>query len=317
MKNRLKYTKSLLFALGLLLFLATACTEDDENSIFTPPAEEEVTDEIDLYVNEHMLKEHGTAVRWRWQAWFIDDDRQATPIKREFVIPTTDLVEYLWFEPYKVIGGGGEKLIKELFPPELVYIGSYIYKDDGTRLLGYAEGGARITLLNLNSYDLQNETWLTDPTRGGILATVHHEFSHIVHQNYGIPAGFNTISEKYNGAGWSNGVTLSDAIKLGMVRNYGTANEYEDFCEIICHFLTLPADVFQETFIDQQSYDGITDVDEITEIRELNEGRLKIQQKLTLIEDFYKNRFNIDLVALRDTMANRINYVLTNNKIPE
>ncbi|MCT4604127.1 MAG: putative zinc-binding metallopeptidase [Marinifilum sp.] len=304
---------------GLALLLSpiffTSCGDDD-NTKFVPPKIEVSNDEIDTYLQNNMLDKYNTAVRWKWEDRFIDDDYTATPVKRDVVIPVTKLVEYLWIDPYRSLGDGGKAFMDKLFPPELVYIGSYIFKEDGTRLLGYAEGGARITLLNLNSYDLTNKTWLTDPG-GGILATVHHEFTHLVHQNFGMPVGFNTISEKYNGEGWSNNVSLADAIKLGMVRNYGTANEYEDFCEIVSHFLTMPKASFEALFINQQSTDGITNPDQIAHIQELNTGRKLIAKKVSVVADFYKNKFNIDLYKLRDIMEERINYVVTNNKIPE
>ncbi|MCY1633436.1 substrate import-associated zinc metallohydrolase lipoprotein [Marinifilum sp. D737] len=315
MKN-LRY-KIKVWGLALLLspIFFTSC-DDDENTKFIPPKPEVSNDTIDVYLQKNMLDKYNTAVRWKWEDRFIDDDYSATPVRRDVVIPVTKLVEYLWIDPYRSLGEGGKAFVNKLFPPELVYIGSYIYKEDGSVLLGYAEGGARITLLNLNEYDLTNKNWLINPG-GGILSTVHHEFTHLVHQNFGMPVGFNTISEKYNGEGWHNGVSLDDAIKLGMVRNYGTANEYEDFAEIVSHFLTMPKADFETKFIKQQSTDGITDPNTIANIRELNAGRKLIAEKVSLVADFYKNKFDIDLYTLRDTMEKRINYVVTNNKIPE
>ncbi len=306
------------WSLALLLspIFFSSCSNDDDNTQFVPPAVEASDDEIDLYLQQNMLDKYNTAIRWKWEDWFIGRDHKATPVTRDVVIPVAELIEYLWIDPYRSLSEGGKEFIDNLFPPELVFIGSYIFQDDGSMLLGYAEGGARITLLNLNSFDLSNRDWLTNPG-GGILATVHHEFTHLVHQNYGMPVGFNTISEKYNGEGWSNNVSLADAIKMGMVRNYGTKNEYEDFCEIVSHFLTVPKADFEALFITPQSTSGITDPSTITSIRELNEGREMIAEKLSIIVDFYKNKFDIDLYQLRDIMEERINYVITNQEIPE
>ena len=130
-----------------------------------------------------------------------------------------------------------------------------------------------------------------------------------MHQNNNLPAGFNQISEKYLGAGWSNNVSLNDAIKMGMVRDYGTANENEDFCEIVSHFLTMPKVDFETMFIDQQTCTT-------TECVELNKGRQLIKQKLDLILTYYKSNFDIDLATVRDTLESRLNIVITNNEIP-
>jgi substrate import-associated zinc metallohydrolase lipoprotein len=295
-----------------------SCTEEDENTQFIPPEARELTDENDIYLKQHMLDKFGTAVRWRWESRFVDDDQNATPIHRDYVVPVTKMIDYLWVGPYIALGETSEQFIRELFPSEMVYIGSFIFETDGSVLLGTADAGTRVTLLNLNNYDLTDRNWLTNPG-GGVLSTIHHEFSHIVHQNYGMPAGFNTISEKYTGAGWINmdHTDLAEAISMGMVSNYGTSDQYEDFCEITSHFLTLPADVFAQTYLLQESLDGVTDPAEIARIREMNEGRIIIQQKLQMIIDLYRNKLDIDLVALRDTLGSRIDYVVTNNEIPE
>ncbi|GAA4234311.1 putative zinc-binding metallopeptidase [Postechiella marina] len=296
------------------------CQSDDTNAQFVAPENPDISSANDQYLYDNdgksLFETYGTATRWRWNDNFIDPDERATPIEADFVIPSTKIVEYLWAGPYASTGIDADAFIKDLFPAELVYMGSYIFNEDGTVKLGFAEGGARVTLLNMNDLDFQNREWLTDPS-GGILATVHHEFSHIVHQNHDIPVGFNTISESYLGNGWSNGVSRDDAIKLGMVRNYGTLNEYEDFCEIISHLLVVDKDTFEEDFINQEDCTTYTDAGEIVNCRELNEGRQLISQKVDLVVDFYKNNFNVDLLAVRDSLQTRLDKVIEMNGIPE
>lgn len=314
MKN---YTTHLLkFLCACFLIAFSSCQKEEANTTFTPPQKDEKkAHPNDVYLKQNMFSKYGTAVRWRWDDRFIRSTQNATPIRAEHVVPVTKIVEYLWIGAYESVGPAGEKFIKTLFPPELQYIGSYIFREDGTRLLGYAEGGARISLLNLNSYDLTDRDWMTNPG-GGVLATVHHEFSHIVHQNHNLPPGFNTISDQYLGAGWSNGVSLKDAIKMGMVRNYGTMNEFEDFCEIISHFLTLPKKDFEAAFINQADCSKLTKIDQIRDCQELNEGRLLIKKKLDLVVKFYKDKFDIDLAKVRDNLEERIDFVVKNNRIP-
>lgn len=300
----------------LILFsVFTNCKDNEDQTKYEPPTIKESTHPNDSYLTKNMFEEYGTAVRWRWDNRFIKPNQSATPVAADYVIPVTKIVKSLWIGAYESQGKAGKDFIEKLFPAELQYIGSYIYQD-GSVLLGYAEGGARITLLNLNKYNLKNRDWLTK-AGGGILATVHHEFSHIVHQNYGMPPGFNKVSEKYLGNGWKNNVTLEDAIKLGMVRNYGAMNEFEDFCEIISHFLTLPKEKFEKMFIEQEDCSKLTDPKKIRNCQELNAGREKIATKLGMIIDFYKNQFGLDMVAVRDSLEKKIDYVVENNKIPE
>lgn len=315
MKTTIKY-----FFITIVVVLFYQCTNEASNGEYAPPADPVTSHPNDLYLynneGKSLFERYNTATRWRWNDNFIDPTQRATPVESEFVIPTTRLIEHLWIEPFTMSGANGVAFIDELFPPELVYIGSYIFNDDGSRRLGYAEGGARVTLLNLNSLDFTNENWLSDPN-GGILATMHHEFAHIIHGNYDIPVGFNTISDTYLGNNWNNNVSLSEAIKLGMVRNYGTLNEFEDFCEIISHFLVLDKDTFEAAFINQQDCSTLTNADAIVNCRELNQGRLLIKRKLDLVLDYYQDNFNIDLLQVRDIMQSRLDNLIATGVIPD
>lgn len=296
------------------------CTSEDSNPEYVPPANPSISHANDQFLYDNngnsLFERYNTATRWRWNDNFVSPTQRATPVKSELVIPATKLIDYLWVQPYASTGVDAANFIKDLFPSELVYIGSFIFNDDGTRLLGFAEGGARVTLLNLNSLDFQDRNWLANPG-GGILATVHHEFSHIVHQTHGIPVGFNEISDTYLGQNWSNNVSRDDAIKLGMVRNYGALNEFEDFCEIISHLLVVDQATFEEDFINQEDCSTYTNSDDIVNCRELNEGRQLIKRKVDLVISFYKNNFNIDLLAVRDELQSRLDNLVTTGIIPD
>jgi substrate import-associated zinc metallohydrolase lipoprotein len=309
-----------IIVLTLAVFLLFSCNSKDENGTFVPPPTPDLSTPNDQYLYNNLgnslFEKYGTATRWKWNDNFIRPSQRATPIKSEFVIPSTKLVNHLWIGPYAAIGKSGLDFITPLFPAELVYIGSYIYEDDGSRLLGFAEGGARVTLLNLNSLDFQDRDWMSDPG-GGILTTVHHEFSHIVHQKYGIPVGFNKISKSYLGNNWLNIQSRDEAIKLGMVRNYATVNEFEDFCEIISHLLVVDKVDFEQDFITQEDCSKFTNPDDIANCRELNAGRVLIKKKVDLVVDFYKSKFNVNLLTVRDTLQVRLDKVLLTNKIPE
>lgn len=303
----------------VVVLLVFQCANDDNNSRYIPPANPDISNVNDTYLYNNngnsLFERYGTATRWRWNDNFIDPNERATPIREDLVIPITKLVEYLWIDPYMSVGESGAKIIKDFFPAEVVYVGSYIYQDDGSIKLGYAEGGARVTLLNVNSLDFQDRDWLADP-RGGILATIHHEFSHIIQQTFGNPVGLNIISEKYEGVNWIN-ISTNDAIKLGMVSDYGASTEFEDFCEIISHFLVLDETTFNEAFINQEDCSVYTNTDEILNCQELNEGRQLIQEKLGLIIEYFDNQLNVDLIEVRNALQERLNNLIETGEIPE
>lgn len=306
--------------LTMLVVLFCQCTSEDSNTQYVAPNDPVISHVNDQYLynngGKSFFERYNTATRWRWNDNFINPSQRATPIRAEFVIPATKLVDYLWIGPYAATGVDAAKFINDLFPAELIYIGSYIFNDDGSQLLGYAEGGARVTLLNMNGLDFQDSFWLASPGPG-ILTTVHHEFSHIVEQKYGLPIGFNTISESYLGANWANGVSRDDAIKLGMVRDYATSSEHEDFCEIISHLLVVDKATFEEDFITQEDCSSYTDSDAIVNCRELNDGRKLIKQKVDLVTSFYESTVHVNLLAVRDTLQTRLEKLIATGVIPD
>jgi substrate import-associated zinc metallohydrolase lipoprotein len=296
-----------------------SCTDDKPLSDFTPPPNPELSHENDvfLYNNEgkSLYERLGISVLWKWDDDFIGPAQRATPIKESLVINAAKLIDYLWIGSYESQGEMGKTFIKEYSPPEIVLIGSYIYTDDGSRILGFAEAGVRISLLNMNGLDFQDADWMLS-TSGGVMATMNHEFSHIIHQKNGLPGGFNTISDSYLGSSWSNNVSLSDAIKLGMVRNYGTLNEYEDFCEIVSHYVGLDENTFNSIFINQDDCTQYTNATDIIDCYELNEGRSKIALKLDLTKKFFLDEFDINLTDVRDSLLTRVEKVIEINDIP-
>ena len=74
---------------------------------------------------------------------------------------------------------------------------------------------------------------------------------------------------------------------------------------------------FEEDFITQEDCTTYTTSGEIVNCQELNDGRLKIKQKVDLVVEYYKNTFNIDLLAVRDLLQARLTEVIATNQIPD
>lgn len=302
------------------MFAILSCVSDDPVTEFIPPPAPDLShpNDVFLYNNngESLYERLGISLLWRWDDNYIRAHQRATAVREDVVINSAKLIDYLWVGSFEAQGKAGEDFIKKYSPPEIVLIGSYIYNDDGTILLGFAESGVRITLLNMNAFDFQDIGWLLN-TSSGVVPVILHEFSHIIHQKNDIPDGFREISDSYLGSSWSNGVSFYDAIKLGMVRNYATMNEYEDFCEIVSHYVSLPQAVFDYYFIDQEDCSVYSNYNDIVECSELNEGRQKISRKLELTKKYFSDKFDIDLSKVRDTIQTRTNKVIQLNDIPD
>ena len=180
-----------------------------------------------------------------------------------------------------------------------------------------ADAGVRITLTELNYFDLTNREWVIQQ-----LHTMHHEFSHIIHQTYKMPNGFNKITEDtYTGQAWKDintnaqaeliekgisspttheidSVAQNMAIQRGMLTPYGTSSEFEDFAELVSLYLLTEPAVFEETYIASDPKRTF-----------LDEGKANINKKLALVKEYYVSNFSIDLTHLREIILQRLNEI--------
>jgi len=252
-----------LFIFLAVFTLLTSCDKDDDLN-YEKREVAESKDEIDLFLNEHFQEKYNCAIRWKWDDKFVSIDYYVSPPIRDVVIKTAEMVENFWVNPFIESSAGGKAFIEKNFPPEIVFIGSEILNANGTETLGFAEAGVRITLTELNQFDLTDEKWLKTQ-----LHTIHHEFTHIVHQTYNLPIGFEKISgSSYTGNSWTtlsiyktgkDGKPLRDedgdpifdhtpAIKRGVTTAYGTTNEFEDFAELVSNFIITDKQEFEDLY---------------------------------------------------------------------
>ncbi|MFR3331619.1 MAG: substrate import-associated zinc metallohydrolase lipoprotein [Odoribacter splanchnicus] len=286
--------KKILFLLLFFGWVLVSC--DDENvSPYQPSKEVELTDPVDIWLYENLQQPYNCVVRWKWDDSYVDVNYYVTPPRKDVMVGVGEMLLDFWLEPF--IEAGGEEFILEHFPPEIVCVGSPLYNADGTVTAGYADAGVRITLTELDNFNLSNSAWLLFQ-----LQTIHHEFSHIVHQRHGLPEGWEQISEEdYTGNSWVN-LEEEEAIAKGMVSPYATSSKHEDFADFVGLFLTTPEKDFTEKYLTLKD-ETIADYDG------LNPGRLRLQQKYDLMLTYYKSNFSIDIVRLRDNIQQRISSI--------
>lgn len=323
--------KKLIISLCLLSSgLFFACDED--NAVYEPEIIVESTDPISIYFRDNFLNPYGTAVRWQWVDRYVDDSKRVTPPLRDVCIPMGEFIKKFWLEPFMLTEPGKEFMLDH-FPPEIVFIGSKMYNSDGASItLGYADAGVRITFTQVNEYDLSNKAWLLLQLR-----TAEHEYGHIVHQRHNLPNGFKEVSPKnYKSNNWlnlagdvqaGNPKISREAISLGMVSNYGTSSENEDFCEILSLYITSSKTEFETRYLihepeakypklDADGNPMLDDdgnpimLDPAADAVEMNQGRDIIYVKLKMIKDYYMENFAIDLDQIRDEIMKRIDDVL-------
>jgi substrate import-associated zinc metallohydrolase lipoprotein len=281
-----------MFLITLASVVAPACYPDEELNIPTKSVADS-EDELDEEIQENFIDEYGVAVRYKFVDRYVDQNKRVTPPKLEVVRPMLDFLTRFWIEPFSEVPNG-EEFFRNHVPAEVIFIGSTIYNADGTVTLGTADAGARITLTEVNFIDVTSRDWIFRQ-----LGTIYHEFAHIMHQRYNLPASWQLISPQgYTSLGsWYN-LTDEEALQRGFVSPYGTSTFNEDFAELVAFLLYDPD--FYEKYINDETNCATADC------VARNEGRAKLRQKLTAAINHYKQNVGVDLERVRERVQAKL-----------
>jgi substrate import-associated zinc metallohydrolase lipoprotein len=205
------------------------------------------------------------------------------------VQPALDVVKQIWLDSYSTVGGSD--FVKKIAPREIVLVGGVNSNTNGTRTLGIADSGQRITLFEVDYLDKTSRANVTE-----FIHTIQHEYVHILNQNkpFDEQAWQKISPGDYTGT-WHL-EELEDSRNLGFVTNYARNNIIEDFAETASTILTSSKAEYALLLAS------------ITE----ESGRQKLKQKEALVVQYYKDAFNIDFYALRDQAEKNTNNVINN-----
>jgi substrate import-associated zinc metallohydrolase lipoprotein len=151
-------------------------------------------------------------------------------------------IRYLFYDVYTKYAG--EEFMKQYGPRMFHFIGSTGYSPTtGTEVLGTAAGGVKITLYNVNEIKPWSETVDYTPSDVEVLNerifhTMHHEFSHILHQTKSYPITYGQVtSGSYDPIDWQERDSVTTH-QLGYVTHYASSANYEDFVETLSGIIT-------------------------------------------------------------------------------
>ena len=170
-----------------------------------------------------------------------DMQKNLVPATYENSVNLAVLTKYLWLDVYAKLAGEKDVFLKKYSPRIIHVIGSPGYNSDGSRTVGVAEGGIKVTLMEVNRLDVNQ----IEGPRGLnelFFHTMHHEFGHILDQTTLRPTSFNIVSSGlYDALGWAE---KSDTIQagLGFVTPYGSSQAGEDWVETLACYVTYDQD---------------------------------------------------------------------------
>lgn len=295
----------------VLLFAAVslnACKEKLSPESIFPDTKEELDPmsysfQLDSFCKKNFLEVYNVEFRYRMQDVSSDMDKNLIPCSYDNAITMAVLAKYLWWDVYKEVTGSSE-FLRNYGPRIICLIGSGGHNASGSVTLGLAEGGLKVTLHAVNYIDPSNVSTLNE----FYFKTMHHEFSHILHQTKTYPAEFRTISAGYyKPNGWEER-SEQEARSLGFTGNYGSSEEREDFVEMIANYIVKTDDEWASMMSDaakgwKQDDDGV--LHQLEEDEDGVDGPAIIEQKLTICHNWLRDEWGIELDSLRNEVQRR------------
>lgn len=261
------------YALGLaaLLLCLSSCRNDDDftETIFDtsiPDVDtESATGPFDLWLYENFVVPYNTEIQYKFNLPASKLDYLLSPADYKKSQLLAHFIKYLFYEVYTKYAG--EEFMKKYGPRIFHFIGSPAYSPTtGTEELGYASAGVKITLIKVNEMKLWTSTSQYDAMDLEKLNeyqfhTMHHEFSHILHQTKSYPVTFGQVTPgDYDGRNWQDRDSVLSH-SLGFVTQYGSSATYEDFVETLSCAITNTDCRWMYTIIDACANGGVKEGD--------------------------------------------------------
>ncbi len=239
--------KKYLPVLGLAVIMGlgfSACSDDDFTETIFPDVSDDAdpnasTYQFDTWLHQNFRDVYNMEFVYKMRDVETNYDYNLTPASIENSMKMAVLIKYVWYDAYaEAYGGSADNLdrgfLKAVGPKMIHLIGSGMYNTNGSETLGYATGGVKITLCDINNADFTNISQLNNR----YFHTMHHEYCHILHQTKSYPTEFNYLSNgHYDSSNWQDrngGICAS----LGLQTPYAGSSYTEDFAETVSGYLT-------------------------------------------------------------------------------
>ena len=287
MKRKILYYACTVWILSLC-FLSCSDEELDGTSKIVDSQKEE--NEFDRWILNNYVLPYNIDFKYRMEDIESDMNYQLVPADYNQSVRMAKLMKYLCLEAYDAIMGSKD-FIRSYYPKMVHLVGSAAYRNNGTMILGTAEGGLKITTYYVNALELDIKF-----LNHYYFKTMHHEFGHILNQKKPYSTDFDLISgPKYVNDSWNTAYTSDAAAqKDGFISPYAASESKEDFVELFSIYVTSTTAEWNQKL----TAAGTT-------------GASLINQKFEIVYNYMLNSWDIDLNEFRAVIQERQNSLST------
>lgn len=275
--------KNIIYLLLMLVVVSfSACSEDDLSSTSVIKDSQQTENGFDRWIAANLVNDYNIDLKYRMEDILSDRNYNLVPADFKKATQLAQLVKFLCLDVYDEVTGSTE-FIRSYFPKMIHFVGSPAYRNNGTMILGTAEGGLMITLYNVNDIDVTDVSALNYY----YFKTIHHEFAHILHQTKPYSTDFNEISGgDYVKDSWNTTYSSeNESLPYGFISPYSSSAVDEDFVELISIYVTNTAEEWEN----KMKKAGTN-------------GRTTLETKFEIVYNYMLTSWNIDLNKLRDTV---------------
>jgi substrate import-associated zinc metallohydrolase lipoprotein len=287
MKKILSYLIIVVMAIPFI-----SCSEDalDTNSVIKDTTTTQ--NDFDKWIYNNYVVMYNIDFKYKLEDIETSTARVLVPADYKLSIAMAKLVKHLCTDAYSEVAGPA--FIRSYFPKEVHLIGSASWLSNGSRVLGEAEGGRKITLFEINELDPTNISRLNQY----YFNTIHHEFSHILHQTKNYSTDYKNITgTDYLTDSWDDNTALPQNVWLprGFISAYSRKEANEDFVEMISHYLVY----------DDAWWTSMLTAANTTASGNTRTGKAILEEKLAMVKDYMRVNWEIDLEILKTTIQRR------------
>jgi substrate import-associated zinc metallohydrolase lipoprotein len=258
-----------------------SCSEDALNSESILKETARVENELDRWLFNNYMLPYNVRVIYRMEDIESNMSYNLVPAEYDKSIQVAKLVHFAGLEAFDEVTGSHD-FIHDNFPKIFLFIGSGAVRNDGSEILGAAEGGEKMIFYRVNFFEQQNNV---------VVGLVFHEFGHILDARKPRPREFDEIS----GSGYVGDVydtrypNQSDALKAGFLTPYAASSPAEDFTITWGEYFTRTA----------ESWEAL--------LASAGTGRATIEAKFAIINTYMRDEWNLDTDQLRAVVLRREN----------